>query len=441
LKRIFFASFFLCAYALAAECPVAPITEGPVSYYGKLKVREGRPFIDGIKEGGDTVKLVQVRGVSFFWSQWGGSFYNANAVERMAKDWKAEIVRAAYGQNDDANKQRIKVLIDAAIENDIYVIIDWHSHSAHNQTAAAGEFFAEIAQTYGKCNGVIFELYNEPLNVDWAGIKTYAEAVIPIIREHSDNLILVGTPNYSQKVQDVIGNAIDDKNVGYVLHFYSASHILSSWRNNIDMAISNNLPIFVTEYGTTNADGGCSPEVSDCNGGNNYNSHNTARSNEWHVYLDSKKISSVAWSVFDKYEGSAFFGTVPRGSFDQTVAANWADTTEMTESGKYIFKKLNCYYLSLPWNPNPSQPVLDFDPCSQQNPTAIKAPLAVNSPQYGNIVIEVFSLQGKKVGKFLSFADINLKNGVYIFILRQNGAIQTKKMYIYNTGSGAVYDF
>jgi endoglucanase len=403
-------------FVFATECPVAPSVEGPVSYYGKLKVREGRPFIEGVKEGRENNIWMQVRGVSFFWSQWGSSFYNANAVERLAKDWKAEIVRVAYGQDNAANKQTIKTVIDAAIENDVYIIIDWHSHTAHNQTVVAQDFFAEMAQIYGQCDGVIFELYNEPTSVDWAGIKNYAEQVIPVIRNHSENLILVGTPSYSQRIQDVVGKAIDDINVGYVVHFYAASHRLSNWQNDIDAAWQSGLPIFVTEYGTTSADGGCSPTVSgsDCKNGDQYNSHNAARSDEWHSYMDSRKISSVAWSVFDKYEGSAFFGTVPNGTFDQAVE-NWADTEKMTASGKYIFEKLNSYYLKAPWNPDNVSAILSFEP-------RVKA---------FDAVFEVFSLQGKKIGTFgPSFANLNLKNGVYILRLRQNGEVTTKLLKI-----------
>jgi endoglucanase len=344
--------------------------------------------------------------VSFGWSNTGWEserFYNANAVERMVKDWKAEIVRASLGyseyggyKSDPSNLPRVKTVIDAAIENDVYIIIDWHSHNAHNETEAAKEFFSEMAKTYGKRDGVIFELYNEPLNVDWAGIKKYAEDVIPAIREHSDNLILVGTPFYSQRVQDVIGNAIEDKNIGYVLHFYAASHAVSSWKANIDAAWQNNLPIFVTEYGTTSSDGGQ---------GNNYNSHNKERSDQWHSYMDSRKISSVAWNINDKYEGSAFFGTVQKGfGIDvQSIEANWADTARMTESGKYIFKKLNCYY--------------DGSLCEQ--PAGV-APANVKLPWGEAEVVEVFSLSGQKI------TDKNLKNGAYIFILRQNGTVRAK---------------
>ena len=425
--------------AFSAECPVQPSVEGPVHYYGSLKARENSSYIDGSKVG----TAVQVRGVSFFWSQWAGKFYNANAVERLAKDWKAEVVRAAYGSTgaafSNATMQPIKNVVEAAISNDIYVIIDWHSHSAHDaaETQRAIDFFREMARIYGSCPHVIFELYNEPTNVNWQTIKTYAEAVIPVIREeHSDNLILVGTPEYSRRVENVVGNAIVDKNVGYVLHFYAASHPLGGWRDNIDLALRNKLPIFVTEYGTTTADGGCSPIVSNNCGTDNYNSHNSSYADQWHTYMDRNKISSAAWNVFDKYEGSAFFGTVPNGDFDQSPV-NWSDTNKMTASGKYIFKKLNEYYKTAPWNSN-SSPI---KPIAAAGSFELKffdgAKLAVNLPQAGEVSLEIFSLQGKKLVNLLNgyqssgifeFSLSDLKSGTYILLLKQGSQIKSIKI-------------
>ncbi|MCL2207707.1 MAG: glycoside hydrolase family 5 protein, partial [Fibromonadales bacterium] len=387
---------------------------GPVSYYGELKVRPNTPFIDGAK----TKIRAQIRGVSFGWSNTGWeseSFYNANAVERMAKDWKAELVRAAYGatrlgftETDAiANRKRVETIVEAAIENDVFAIIDWHSHYAHNELEQASEFFAYMAQKYGEYDNVIFELYNEPLNMNWDDIKAYSEQIIPIIRKHSDNLILVGTPFYSQKIQDVIGRKIRDANIAYVVHFYAASHYVDFWSEDMNKAINDTIPIFITEYGTTNADGGCSPiAYGDCSA-DHYNTHNAERSDAWHAYMDSKKISSVAWNINDKYEGSAFFGAVPMrggGAFDQSSPENWSDTTKMTESGKYVFKKLNEYYKTAPWNSDAVSIKSLYNKLPEFQPAAS---------------YELYTLQGKLVRE-------PSDNGVYILITRQNGAVKSK---------------
>lgn len=371
--------------------------DGPVSYYGKFKAN-GAYF-----RSSKTGKVMQVKGVSFFWSQWtaGSDFYNENAVERMAQDWKAEIVRAAYGATGSAfedaeaelNRKLVENVVEAAIKNDIYVIIDWHSHSAHNaaETEKAKKFFAYFAQKYKDYDNVIFELYNEPLNATWQNIKDYAEKVIPEIRKYSENLILVGTPNYSQQINDVIGNTVTDSksNVGYVLHFYAASHSLESFKTNPNINIESvrtSLPIFVTEFGTTHSDGG-NPDKG------NYNSHNASKTDEWLEYLNKRSISYVAWSLSHKHEGSAFFGETS-GTFNQTVPGNWTNTSFMTASGAYIMNMLRTSYEKAPWNPAVVAPVLKAGKASTTGLRAVSGRVYVDIAKGGETRINAYSLNG-----------------------------------------------
>ena len=343
-------------------------------------------------KGSKTGSAVQVKGVSFFWSQWSGEFYNENAVNRIAQDWKAEIVRAAYGATGAdfgsttaaENRTRIETIVDAAVKNDIYVIIDWHSHTAHNaeETERAKQFFSYFAQKYGHLDNVIFEIYNEPVGVDWAGIKGYAQAVIPMIRAHSGNLILVGTPKYSIEVDAAVASPIEDSNLGYVFHFYAAEHSLSTNRIRITNTQGTNLPVFVTEFGTTVADGG------DPNKGN-YNSHSKEKTDEWLTFLNSRKISYCAWSVFDKYEGSAFFGIDPNKKFDQTSPGNWTNTAMMSASGSYIFNMLLGNYGSANWTP-----VLKATKSLKQGLAAANGKVFVNAEKSGYMRLNVYSLNG-----------------------------------------------
>ena len=87
-----------------------------------------------IRAGGQPASFA---GNSLFWSNtgWGGEkYYNANVVRWLKTDWKSNIVRAAMGVDDDGgylqdpngNRARVKTVVDAAIANDMYVIIDWH---------------------------------------------------------------------------------------------------------------------------------------------------------------------------------------------------------------------------------------------------------------------------------------------------------------------------
>ena len=129
---------------------------------------------------------ISLAGNSFFWSNdnWGGErYYTPEAVEWLKNDWNTTIVRAAMGVDEPggylsnrlSNKNRIKTIVEAAIDQGIYVIIDWHSHHAENFTDDAILFFEEMASLYGDYENIIYEIYNEPLDISWSEVlKPYS---------------------------------------------------------------------------------------------------------------------------------------------------------------------------------------------------------------------------------------------------------------------------
>lgn len=263
-----------------------------VEEHGQLSV-QGNKIVD--KNGNP----IQLRGMSFFWSQWIGKYYTPETVKWLKDDWNCNVVRAAmavsaggYLTNPEVEKAKVKAVIDAAIAEGIYVVVDWHSHRAENNLEAAVTFFGELAEEYGNVPNIIYETYNEPLNVSWTDVlKPYHEAVIAAIRKHDpDNIVICGTRNWSQDVDDVIGNKIDDANVVYTLHYYAATH-KQELRDKALLALNNDIPLFVTEYGVTKASGG--EEI------------NVEESELWWAFLDEHKISHCNWSIADKDEMSA----------------------------------------------------------------------------------------------------------------------------------------
>ena len=263
-----------------------------VATHGRLRV-SGTHIVDA--NGSN----VQLKGMSMFWSQWSGQFWNAGVVNTLANNWGATVVRAAMGveeggylTNPGAEKARVKTLVDAATKAGIYVIIDWHDHNATSHTQQAKDFFGEMARTYGKQSNVIFEIYNEPAGPTWQQVKGYAEQVIGSIRSNgSDNLVIVGTPTWSQDVDAAANDPITSfKNVAYTLHFYAASH-KQSLRDKASYAMNKGLALFVTEWGTCDASG---------NGGLDLNESQT-----WLNFLDQNGISWANWSLFDKPEAAS----------------------------------------------------------------------------------------------------------------------------------------
>lgn len=290
---------------------------GVVEQHGALRVTGGQV----VGQHGP----VSLAGNSLFWSQWEGDFWNADCVEWLAQDWKAQIVRAAVGVESGGyldqpavEMARVTKVIDAAIAEGIYVIVDWHDHKAENHAADAESFFRTIARKYGHQPHIIYEIYNEPLAVSWSKvIKPYAERIVSAIRAADpDNLILVGTPNWSQFVDEAADDPLQANNVAYTLHFYAGTH--KQWlRDKADYALRKGVAIFVSEWGTCNADGdGPVDETS---------------TREWLDFMRERKLSHCNWAVSDKKESASI--VVPGSS----VTGGWKDG-DLTPSGRLVRK-------------------------------------------------------------------------------------------------------
>lgn len=287
-----------------------------VKHFGQLRVR-GKNLVDQNNE------IMVLRGMSLFWSQWGSAYYNKETIKWLRDDWKCTVIRAAIGienggylTNTINELNRAYTVIDACIESGIYVIIDWHDHHAEDHTDEALEFFRTISHKYGANANIIYEIYNEPLNVSWENVLVpYADTLISEIRKNDpDNVIIVGTPNWSQDVDDVIGDTLKDDNVAYTLHFYTSTHG-QSLRNKGIAAMSANIPIFVTEWGLSEASGTGEIDLEE--------------SFIWINFLDQNNLSWCNWSVTNKDESSAALLPSTSG------ISGWSED-ELSQSGRII---------------------------------------------------------------------------------------------------------
>lgn len=298
----------IMAMAAVSAMAISASRVGPVSTYGELKA-------NGSKLSGSCPQYqneaVQVKGMSLFWSSAADSataFYTEKAVNLMVKDMGIEVLRFAMGVSnqfdkgrgyitggEDLQKAYLKNVVNAAIDNDIYVIIDWHIESATGYTDDAVKFFEYAAQTYGEYNNVIFEVWNEPTG-GWSEVKSHADRVISAIRKHSDNLILIGSTGWSSNPAECAGS-FNDPNYGCTLHFYAATHPANGDKaQSAASAMSKGVPVFATEWGTVSADG---------NGG-----ANQGESEKWISWMDQNKISWANWSASAVNEGSAAFNKI-----------------------------------------------------------------------------------------------------------------------------------
>ena len=277
--------FFTCLLFISiAGCSLAQ----PVTKHGQLHV-SGTQLLDAHDSA------VVLNGVSFGWSCFHPRFYNAGAVKWLAKDWNCSVVRAALGVEPDSgylkdpvrSTKLVTTVVDAAIKQGIYVIIDWHSHNI--QLAEAKAFFKKMAEQYHQYPNVIYELYNEPDYETWPEVKAYATEIIKTIRAiDPNNIILVGSPHWDQDINLPANDPIIGyKNLMYTVHFYAATHG-PELRARTDSAIAKGLPIFISESAGMEATG---------DGSINYKA--------WQTYIDwmqERKLSWITWSVSDKDE-------------------------------------------------------------------------------------------------------------------------------------------
>ena len=238
---------------------------------------------------------VVLAGVSFGWSCFHPRFYNKSAVKWLANNWKCTVVRASLGVEPEngylkdaaTSMQLITAVIDAAIQQQIYVIVDWHSHNIQLQQSKI--FFETIAKKYHQYPNIIYEIFNEPDYETWPEVKAYSTEIIQSIRAiDAKNIILVGSPRWDQDVHLPASDPIlGFTNIMYTMHFYAGTH--KQWlRDRTDEAMAKGLPIFISESAGMDATGDGKIDEA-----------------EWEKYIDwirKNKLSFITWSLSDKDE-------------------------------------------------------------------------------------------------------------------------------------------
>ena len=231
----------------------------------------GRLHVKGTKLVDKKGHEVQLRGVSTHGLSWYPQYVNDKCFAQLHDKWGANVVRLAmyteeyngYCSGDAKNRSDLKKLIKKGVrlakKHKMYVIVDWHilsdgNPNSHKKEAKA--FFREMSREFKGYNNVIYEICNEPNNgTSWKEIKSYARSVISTIRKNDKKaVIVVGTPTWSQDVDQAAADPIKGDNIMYALHFYAATH-KADLRNKMTAAINKGLPVFVTEYGICDASG------------------------------------------------------------------------------------------------------------------------------------------------------------------------------------------
>lgn len=349
---------------LIVEAAVKPSTGGA------LKVLEKDGVMTLCDASGNPIQL---RGMSTHGLQWFPEIINQNAFAALANDWSCNVIRLAMYVGEDGYatnpsvKDKVIEGIDLAIANDMYVIVDWHVHQPGDPNAeiysGAMAFFEEISSLYPNHPNIIYELANEPNSGEpgvtndaagWQAVKSYAEPIIEMLRNNgNENLIIVGSPNWSQRPDLAADDPINDDNVIYSVHFYTGTHEASEDsldRNNVmsnaRYALENGVAVFASEWGTSEATGHNGPYLDEAD--------------VWLSFLNENNISWCNWSLTNKNETSGAFTPFELGKTEATNLDPGSDQVwdmeELSVSGEYVRARIK----GIPYEPIDRTPKEEF---------------------------------------------------------------------------------
>lgn len=278
-----------------------PYAANGYSDHGKLSVK-GTDLVDSKDE------KFQLVGISTHGLQWASQYIEYDILDSLHNAFGINVLRLSlytseggYCDCTPTVKEYLYSLVvkgvELATELDMYAIVDWHMLGAEDDSDGnplyykeeAKEFFARITKDLKDYDNVLYEIMNEPCgDTTWAQCKIYAEQIIPVIRENTDGIILVGNPHWSADLVSVANNPLTGfDNIMYTYHFYANGH--TSY-NSITRANAKGLPVFVTEHGGMEATGDGPLDL--------------VSLKNWYKVLEDLNISYVAWNLSNT-KGSA----------------------------------------------------------------------------------------------------------------------------------------
>ncbi|MGW7354578.1 glycoside hydrolase family 5 protein [Streptomyces sp. NPDC054784] len=295
---------------------------------GSAVAENGALSVCGEKLCNEQGQAVQLRGMSTHGTQWYANCVTDGSLDVLANDWSADVLRVStyvqeggYETDPEGFTRLAQEIVDKAIDRGMYAVIDWHQLTPGDpnaNTELAKRFLTDMATRYADQPNVFYEIANEPNGVGWESIKSYAEEVIPVVREHDpDGVVLVGTRAWSSlgvsdgaDESEIVNNPVNADNIMYTFHFYAASHD-DEYLDTLSRA-ADSLPMFVTEFGTQDSAG---------EGGNDFDMAQR--------YLDlmaEKNISWTNWNFSDDERSGAVFnpGSCDSGDYgDLKEAGSW----------------------------------------------------------------------------------------------------------------------
>ena len=304
----------------------------PFGLHGKLHV-EGPHLMD------EHQNKCQLRGISTHNISLYPEYVNEACFTQLTDKFGMSMLRIAmysaeaddvlgYADGDDSHRAELEEMILKSAEIcaalGIYMIVDWHillDYDPNMHTDMAIRFFQNICPKLKDYDHIIYEICNEPnMDTTWEQITHYANQVIPAIRAiDPDKVIIVGTPVWSQRVDEAAKAPLPYPNLVYTLHFYADTH--KEWLRQIMVDVmKEGLPVFVSEFG-----------ICDASGNGPINDEET---NAWIELMNKLQVSYAIWNLSNKDETSAILAPTC------TVCQDFTDD-DFSECGKRVAGYMN----------------------------------------------------------------------------------------------------
>ncbi|QLH77149.1 cellulase family glycosylhydrolase [Halosimplex rubrum] len=282
------------------------------------------------------------------------------------------------GQLESYLTNHLDEVVQRCAERGVYCIIDYHRHRdvqwAEGQDGPVNAelqdevdmFWDIVAPRYAEDSHVLYEVYNEPTEPGmWEDPTTtqwvadiwdlwleMAQPWVDTIRSHADNMILMGSPSWTQSPEGALVEEFDGEDIAYTYHIYPG-HNSSRQQNWEDASINGEgvegvyeqAPLFVTEFGWEE-------------GGGQYIGGTDEFGTAFHDFLEqSPAIHWTAWCAdpvwrpvmferpfadnADDSVGDPYNGTVPEACSD--LPCEWSLTTGSGAMGDDIKSWLEQY--------------------------------------------------------------------------------------------------
>jgi aryl-phospho-beta-D-glucosidase BglC (GH1 family) len=205
---------------------------------------------------------------------------------RIARDWHANVVRISLHPSDWETMPHDQVLatldreIHAALDNGMYVILDWHTigwpngyyekiradwtddpKTLYNSNFDLAKSFWDAASAkFGQDGRIIFELWNEPVRTikeedeeippEWEQLKPFFAQLLGVVRAHSRNVVLATGNDWAYDLRGIREDPLPGENIAYAWHIYANTDDddESQWAEHLD-ELQRVAPVMVTEWG------------------------------------------------------------------------------------------------------------------------------------------------------------------------------------------------